>query len=858
MAATKAPVPPVNLKDRIAALQQRNAGSSNLEHNKQSATANAQRTTGSLRDKIASFEKQGAVPVPRGSFGLGAPPVDDGSSRRRGELMGNRVPGLSRPMAPVPGHPSRAVSPEIAGGRRSVSASGPQTLSPQFRPLSPTFTEDDDTFLHDVAPLGADNGSTLPRHPSTSLNAHATRRSVSDVLPQTGGTHLFAEALPESDEGSDTLAPAIVVSNRSESVNLGDATPSVAADASFGVSVTVDDTPTEVIGEQLAISPVVVNPDGDELLQLQTAPKDVRSASVPPVELEQTSEDGNQARLPSTPSTETISVVFKKDTSVQSEVSVGPSLPLHDSEDDGGDASLEGDMVSMTDRTSATSSKVSTPSDIAVFPSIEPAKRFSAMIAEGDEVADQSLALDTSEAIIVTEPARIVSPIVTRAKLIPVPQGLSPVSSPSNSVPAARPVGPIQPSPAQYVEPSLTPKTTTGSFRAVVHRKAAGGSSGEPHYHSTGPITRPPPLKLSVAEPPQSPGFSDLADLLADAARLEQQLSGIGSPRKALEVNVVEAPSTPERKPSPEPESEPEPEPKTPQRRPLSIRLSSPEPIQQVLETAEDSSSSQYNSPQEFPSTPELQIPEPVTPPAQDRRRSRIVSDTPPPVPPKSPRPRYFSTLLSRKPSAANGMLSMPGAYPRNSVCSEMSEESVFVATPPSPRFESVGSDTSSVRSSSKSWKMPKKGLSRATSFADRLWHKKGNRNTVIIASPEDDNHLSPGTVPRHAPPQPPAVPKLDLSPMPRPQGPSAGADRPTSWVSISSTGSGGLDSALFDAFPSVPSDVPAFAAHTQYSDHPSSLSPAGYSGPSAPAANSRWSSPPAQSSHQKGHSSFL
>ncbi|KAI0080502.1 hypothetical protein K474DRAFT_1566717, partial [Panus rudis PR-1116 ss-1] len=99
-ASTRPSIPPVNLKDRIAALQQRSTSpEAHNHHTNTSAVPTAGRTAnaGSLREKIATFEKQGAVPVPRGSFAFGAPPVDDGSSKRKGELYGNRVPGLSKP-----------------------------------------------------------------------------------------------------------------------------------------------------------------------------------------------------------------------------------------------------------------------------------------------------------------------------------------------------------------------------------------------------------------------------------------------------------------------------------------------------------------------------------------------------------------------------------------------------------------------------------------------------------------------------------------------------------------------------------------------------------------------------------------
>ncbi|KAF8222482.1 hypothetical protein L208DRAFT_597440 [Tricholoma matsutake] len=83
--------PSVNLKERIAALQQR---SLSIDVRPSSPTAiTPSPTSAGLRDKIAKFEKRGRVPAPRGSFGLGAPPpAENGPQKRRGELYGNRLP----------------------------------------------------------------------------------------------------------------------------------------------------------------------------------------------------------------------------------------------------------------------------------------------------------------------------------------------------------------------------------------------------------------------------------------------------------------------------------------------------------------------------------------------------------------------------------------------------------------------------------------------------------------------------------------------------------------------------------------------------------------------------------------------
>ncbi|KAF9789749.1 hypothetical protein BJ322DRAFT_989542, partial [Thelephora terrestris] len=105
-----------NLKDRIAALQRLNqqGGSPSTSPNpsatspspEPSLSATQPNTNGnnnakvSLRDKIARFEAAGGTPIPRGSFGMGPMPHhEDDVSRRKGEMLGNRVPGLNRPAA---------------------------------------------------------------------------------------------------------------------------------------------------------------------------------------------------------------------------------------------------------------------------------------------------------------------------------------------------------------------------------------------------------------------------------------------------------------------------------------------------------------------------------------------------------------------------------------------------------------------------------------------------------------------------------------------------------------------------------------------------------------------------------------
>ncbi|KAJ7286490.1 hypothetical protein C8J57DRAFT_664816 [Mycena rebaudengoi] len=99
----------MSLKERIAQLQYKNGDDP--------ALAAAVGHAAPLRAKIAQFESKGGVPVPRGSFGLGAPPVPHHSTK--GELYGNRMKPVRLPM--VPGLPPaqqksvrRRVSPLVS------------------------------------------------------------------------------------------------------------------------------------------------------------------------------------------------------------------------------------------------------------------------------------------------------------------------------------------------------------------------------------------------------------------------------------------------------------------------------------------------------------------------------------------------------------------------------------------------------------------------------------------------------------------------------------------------------------------------------------------------------------------------
>ncbi|KAJ6622924.1 hypothetical protein B0H10DRAFT_864609 [Mycena sp. CBHHK59/15] len=81
----------MNFHERTVAPQQRHAGG--LEP--PAVVGHA----APLRAKIAQFESKGSVPVPRGSFGIGAPPEQQKGKR---ELYGNRMKPARLPVVPRP------------------------------------------------------------------------------------------------------------------------------------------------------------------------------------------------------------------------------------------------------------------------------------------------------------------------------------------------------------------------------------------------------------------------------------------------------------------------------------------------------------------------------------------------------------------------------------------------------------------------------------------------------------------------------------------------------------------------------------------------------------------------------------
>ncbi|KAJ7736751.1 hypothetical protein DFH07DRAFT_927702, partial [Mycena maculata] len=169
----------MSLKERIAALQQREDAAQNSHLPVSSSNvANG----GQLRAKIAQFESKGGVPVPRGSFGLGAPPP--APPKPRTELYGNRM----RP-TPAAVLERRPTSP-FAAVEDDSSLPAARALSPQ-----PTGSSASDDQHGDKKNLKLTRGTAfstaldIARKAEADVHANAEkRRSGSWLTPQFTGS----------------------------------------------------------------------------------------------------------------------------------------------------------------------------------------------------------------------------------------------------------------------------------------------------------------------------------------------------------------------------------------------------------------------------------------------------------------------------------------------------------------------------------------------------------------------------------------------------------------------------------------------------------------------------------------------
>ncbi|TFK62360.1 hypothetical protein BDN72DRAFT_739753, partial [Pluteus cervinus] len=156
-----------SLKDRIAAIEQRNNSAAQRATSpppplvstvpaSPSPLAGPGSGPSALRDKIARFEKKGGVPVPRGSFGLGAPPPQESLLAKKRDLYGNRIPGPNN---------------RVPSGGNSSFASLSRPTSPAFSDYSPRRSISlSAADFDDENSLGTD-GTSTPVSPDESFSS---------------------------------------------------------------------------------------------------------------------------------------------------------------------------------------------------------------------------------------------------------------------------------------------------------------------------------------------------------------------------------------------------------------------------------------------------------------------------------------------------------------------------------------------------------------------------------------------------------------------------------------------------------------------------------------------------------------
>ncbi|KIP08738.1 hypothetical protein PHLGIDRAFT_363333 [Phlebiopsis gigantea 11061_1 CR5-6] len=708
MATSRTPVPPVNLRDRIAALQQRNVSPTTHATTEPSPLVAPGRLAGggSLRDKIANFERAGAVPAPKGRFGSSAPVTIDGSTKKRGELYGNRVPGLAKP----------SLDAVLSVRKRTVSSSDApahlRSTSPDIPPIPPLVPS-------------LTGGSTM----LASLDARAlladgsvARRIVSDVLPRKNSAFIPDPPVRNSVEQEVALV------EESE----------VTTDSAAELPAKTQSEDTATVLDVVETSPIAEEDDVPAIVRITDEHKSevgaitVEDTAIPPA---RSSEEVVGQTASPVPLAASILAI-----DVEAEPSV--NQPTNDN------AAVVEDLTTTTesdnasvlgDSTTGSESALNTPSDSASFPRVdsptavkEEPKEDSEMfrnpsaVISPEEVAssplsslpsglrnslnvrqsvmsemsigDESLALDAKDAIIITERPQIVSPTVTRAVIVPAPTAV-----PARSrVPTPPPVTPV----AATEQAALESRTTRKSFHAVVHRKVRETSSSETVPQAIS-VRKPTPslpasqnstaqrIRAEGSPEPQSPGFGDLVSLMADAALLEEQLSSSRSPSKRpppTPTLTVQAP--------------------IPDLHETESTKSTESPNASHLQPVALFSSQYQQSSSSSDSCHSYRMPSGSSP-LVTHTRARTTSDHPS-TPPRDPGRTSLSLRVRKQ--------SMPGAYPRSSVCSEVStEESARISKPPSPPlYVHDSSDASSIRSSTKSWKSPKKGLGRAGSWLFR------------------------------------------------------------------------------------------------------------------------------------------
>ena len=685
--------PPNNLKERIAALQQR-SGSPSPAPSPTPPPRDASLTPprGSLRDKIAKFERKGGVPIPRSSFGLGAPPVEDAGSTKSRELYGNRVAALGKGRPTAPGNsPHRAAtSPATLATSPSFRNSPDDNASEAATELTPDSIGD--VVSPSVPPSRLDSSSLTDR-PVGSLDAtNGSDEAQETSVQPAGGARLESLTRTQHANASEPSK-----ANVKSTVSMGQHPPSVSNTSSSTSLVVTTPTLSDVSSTPLRTTssdgtPTQVGSDGQECPPVKSDVSTVQPhITVEEVPVKETNVSANSRgfRLDRPPQNGSLAVSSMH--SVASSDTELPSLSIISSEDNlkEGPTSITSDAsIQNKIKTNILPSSSSTSASSVVFPS-------------NIRTTVPPISGDSEEPTTISQPP--VAEPGHRSFTAVVHRGDGDSNRDSRHSTASR-------------SSTVTPRPSTSSFKTGTDGGVVRSKRNFKH------------LGAVAVDPPPSPGLGDLgvgdlASLLQEAAWLEQRLydenviapSALGEVREKAE-NSAPSPATTKTGQATAPAVT------------TSTRTKGRGLILGSLTSAPSSHTSQ--SPIRLsPSTPSFQV-HPDTSPTQ----------------PKSARGRKYFSLRG----AFRGQ--------RLSVSSEMSsDDSAPVATPPSPSFDlQVGqghsNDSMSIRSmfsirSNKSGKSdsapgslrlsPRRGVSRASSFAERLLNRASKTKSVLDDSSE-------------------------------------------------------------------------------------------------------------------------
>lgn len=647
----------------------------------------------SLRDKIAKFEQRGGTPIPRGSFGMGAPPPqEDLSTRKKGEMLGNRIPGLNKPNGPPIAY-SNTLSPTPSSRKRHVSTSGLQSdsfgeMSPEL--LSPPMSATTHTRS---STLGSADGDVESFHDSGFHSAASSRpssmifgrRAVSDSY---GAYGMPSPAEVRDDEIQGTTEPSALESQKTEPI-------------------------TEVM--QLCSEPeVIASPEPEKILEQAVL---MMEPSITEVAVE---EPVDALTLPIITEVPVPEAVVKEPTKESTSKSVGQARaaevdlkidlpPLEEPQEE----LLSSRPVLPISALSQASVETLMPKTAATMDSVLSVTE-SLSLAEIVTAHTENLTHSTKPVLMSAPTSAVPSPTELTVPSIP------PTTQPE-STPDVKPIGESAPrlrkktvtaadAGPEFQELSLTPQPPSRkSFSAVVHKKNKDSTSSTKSSDSKVPAPLPissarhklPDFNAPVA--PASPGAGELEWLAAEAAMLEKALGIDWSSNEEYSEPDYSVPLFTRSKPVANPTTPPVPE--------LVHDDASSEQT--------DATPSTYSGPYPVPTVRE------VSEDGEDEFNSS--------APAKSLRSRKLSSRIKTLASTSTSTLRSFSTSSRPSMSSEMSSEDSRRS--PSASREDVGYLGGSVGSR---WTpSPKKtALSRATSFADRLMNRASKTKSTFLDEP--------------------------------------------------------------------------------------------------------------------------